>query len=69
MEASNSPRPVVDQPQTPDQGVMVVVGIEGHRWEKHLTVTRQALTIQDGKLVLVGPKKEEKVETFEWIGP
>jgi hypothetical protein len=50
-----------------DQGVMVVIDVQGSSRAKHLTVVKQAVAVKNGKLTLVGPKKEERVETFKWI--
>lgn len=49
------------------QAIEVIVEVRGDRKTKHLVIVRQALGIKDGRLVLVGPKKEERVQTFEWI--
>ena len=49
------------------QGIEVIVEIRGDRKTKHLVIVRQALGIKDGRLVLVGPKKEDRVLTFEWV--
>jgi hypothetical protein len=54
---------------TPDQGLLVVVDVKGSRSDKYLTVVRQALAVRNGRLEFVGPRKEERVETFEWTGP
>ena len=49
------------------QGIEVIVEVRGDRKTKHLVIVRQALGIKDGRLVLVGPKKEDRVLTFEWV--
>jgi hypothetical protein len=63
----SSKRPPSQQIDEDSQGIEVVVEVRGDRKTKHLVIVRQALGIKNGKLVLVGPKKEDRVLTYEWI--
>ena len=65
--STSTKRPPSQQIDEDSQGIEVIVEVRGDRKTKHLVVVRQALGIKDGRLVLVGPKKEDRVLTFEWV--
>ena len=65
--STSSKRPASQQIDEDSQGIEVVIEVRGDRKSKHLVVVRQAIGIKDGRLVLVGPKKEDRVLTFEWV--
>jgi hypothetical protein len=66
-QSSSSKRLPSQQLDEDSRAIEVVTEIRGDRKSKHLVVVRQAIGIKDGKLVLVGPKKEDRVLTFEWV--
>lgn len=65
--STSTKRPPTQGIDDNSQGIEVVVEVRGDRKTKHLVIVRQALGIKDGRLVLVGPKKEDRVLTFEWV--
>ena len=67
MNNSSSSKFVPEHAEEDSQGIEVVIEVRGDRKAKHLVVVRQALGIKNGRLVLAGPKKEERVQTFEWV--
>lgn len=67
MSLSTKTKLYSQQTDEDSQNIEVIVEVRGDRKTKHLVIVRQALGIKDGRLVLVGPKKEERVLTFEWI--
>jgi len=66
-QSSSSKRLPSQQLDEDSRAIEVVTEVRGDRKSKHLVVVRQAIGIKDGRLVLVGPKKEDRVLTFEWI--
>ena len=66
-QSSSSKRSPSQQLDEDSRAIEVVTEVRGDRKSKHLVVVRQAIGIKDGRLVLVGPKKEDRVLTFEWV--
>jgi hypothetical protein len=53
----------------PSVGLEVVVEVRGSRHDHYLTVVKQKIAVREGRLVLVGMPREQRVEMFECVRP